>query len=58
MREMIFQFSKEQQDDIFFSMEYHVYRSLKSSSFEIFRGGKYGVSLSKKVDGNVIFIDY
>ena len=39
-------------------MEYHVYRLLKSSYFEIFGDGKYGLFSSQKVDGNMIFIDY
>ena len=39
-------------------MEYHVYWLLKSSCFEIFGNGKYGLSSSQKVDGNMIIIDY
>ena len=58
MRKMIFQFSTKWQDDIFFSMEYHVYWLLRSSCFEVFGDGKYGLFLSQKVDGNIIFIDY
>ena len=58
MRKIIFQLSKKQKDDIFFSMEYHVYWLLKSSCFEIFGGGKYGLFSKQKVDGDMIFIDY
>ena len=56
---MIFQFSKKwRSGNFFFSMEYHVYRLLKITSFEIFGDGKYGLFSSQKVDGNMIFIDY
>ena len=58
MRKMIFQFSKKRQDDIFFSMEYHVYSLLKSSCFEILGDGKYGLFSNQKVYGNMIYIDY
>ena len=39
-------------------MEYHIYWLLKNSCFEIFGDGKYGLFVSQKVDGNMIFIDY
>ena len=39
-------------------MEYHVYWLLKSSCFEIFGDGKYGLYSGQKVDGNMMFIDY
>ena len=47
---------KKWYDDIIFSMEYHVYWSLKSSCFEIFGDGKYDFFLSQKFDENM-FID-
>ena len=53
MRKMIFQLSKKRSDDIFFSLEYHVYWLLKRSCFEIFGDGKRGLFLSQKVDGNI-----
>ena len=58
MRKMMFQFSEKGYDDIFISMEYHVYWLLKSSIFEIFRERKHGLFTSQIVDGNMIFIDY
>ena len=39
-------------------MEYHVSWFLKSSCFETFGDGNYGLFLSQKVDGEMIFIDY
>ena len=39
-------------------MEYQIYWLLKSSCFEIFWDGKYGLFLSRNVDGNMIFTDY
>ena len=53
---MIFQFSKKWLDDNFFSMEYHVYRLLKSSCFEIFRDGKYGLFSSQNFDGKMVIL--
>ena len=35
-----------------------IYWLLKSSCFELFRGGKYGLSFSQKVDGKMIFNNY
>ena len=52
------QTNKKQWDDIFFSMEYHVYWLLKNSCFKIFGEGKYSLFSSQKVDGNMIFIEY
>ena len=40
---IIFQSSKKDLDDIFFSMEYGVYWARKSSCFEIFGNRKYGL---------------
>ena len=51
---MIFQFS-EKQDDIFFSMECHVYWAWKSSCFAFFRDKKYSRFLIQKVDCKMIF---
>ena len=34
---------KKQWDDIFFSMEYHLYWKLKNSRFEFFEDEKYGI---------------
>ena len=39
-------------------MEYHVYWLLESSCFELFKDEKYGLFLSQKVDGKMIFTDY
>ena len=39
-------------------MEHHVYYLLKSSCFEIFGVGKYGLFFSQKVDGKMISTDY
>ena len=39
-------------------MEYHVYWLLKSSCFEIFGDGKYGLFSSQKVDGKMVFTKY
>ena len=54
MRKLIFQLYKKKNkkkrwDDIFFSMEYHVYWSLKSFCFEFFRDKKYGIFWAKKL---------
>ena len=37
---------------------YDIYWLLKSSCFNLFGNGKYGLFLSQKVDGNMIFTDY
>ena len=57
---------KLMQDDIFFSMEYHVYWVRKSSCLELFEDWKHGLVLIQEVDckvkfslaWNTIFIDY
>ena len=36
----------------------HIYWLLKSSCFNLFRNGKYGLFLSQKVDWKMIFTDY
>ena len=38
--------------------KYDIYWLLKSSCFNLFGNGKYGLFLSQKVDGNMIFTDY
>ena len=38
--------------------KYDIYWLLKSSCFELFRYVKYGLVLSQKVDGKMIFTDY
>ena len=38
-------------------MEKHVYWLLKFSCFEFYGDEKYGLFLSQKVDGNIIFAD-
>ena len=38
-------------------MKYHAYWIQKSSCFEFFGNKKYGLFLSQKVDGNMIFTD-
>ena len=38
--------------------KYDICWLLKSSSFELFRDEKYGLFLSQKVDGKIIFTDY
>ena len=38
--------------------KYDIYWLLKSSCFELFRDVKYGLVLSQKVDGKMIFTDY
>ena len=38
--------------------KYDIYWLLKSSCFELFRDVKYGLFLSQKVDGKMIFTDY
>ena len=38
--------------------KYDIYWLLKSSCFNLFRNGKYGLFLNQKVDGNMIFTDY
>ena len=38
--------------------KYDIYWVLKSSCFELFRDVKYGLFLSQKVDGKMIFTDY
>ena len=43
---------------IVYSMEYHIYWSLKISCFGIFEDTKYSCILSPKVDGKMIFTDY
>ena len=50
MRKKIYQFlEKRRWDDIFFSMEYHVYLLLKSSRFEFFGDGKQGLFWTKEL---------
>ena len=36
----------------------NIYWLLKSSCFELFDEGKYGLFLSQKVDGKMVFTDY
>ena len=47
---------------VFFSQKswwkYDIYWSLKSSCFDHFGNGKYGLFLIQKVDGKIIFTDY
>ena len=43
---------------ILFSMEYHVYWVRKSSCFELFGDGKYGLYLIQKGDGKIMFTWY
>ena len=38
--------------------KYDIYWLLKSSCFNLFGNGKYGLFLSQKVDGNMMFTDY
>ena len=38
--------------------KYDIYWLLKSSCFNLFGNGKYGLFLSQKVDGNMVFTDY
>ena len=38
---------KKRWDDVFFSMEYHIYWLLKSPCFELFGDGKHGLFLAK-----------
>ena len=42
-------------NDIFFRMEYYIHCLLKIYCFELFGDGKYGLILSQKFDGKVIF---
>ena len=38
--------------------KHDIYWLLESTCFELFRGGKYGLFLSQKVDGKMMFTDY
>ena len=52
----------EMENTVFFEpnsrWKYDIYRLLKSSCFELFGDGKYGLFFSQKVDGKMIFTDY
>ena len=59
MRKMTIQFSKKKKinNDIFFSIECHIYWLLKSSCVKIFGDRNYCLFSSQKVDGTIIFTD-
>ena len=62
----LFVSKKLMQDDIFFTMEYHVYWVRKSSCFELFEDWKHGLFLIQEIDckmkfssvRNTMFTDY
>ena len=62
----LFVSKKLMQDDIFFTMEYHVYWVRKSSCFELFEDWKHGLFLIQEIDckmkfssvWNTMFSDY
>ena len=55
---VFFWFKKLMKDDIFLSMEYHVFWIWKNSCFELFKDGKYGLLLIQKVDVRLYFLQH